>query len=56
MEKIPTTTNSTIALYANKDFLINYPFSNKEGEKEMLKGEEMEEVMDYFQFLISPNI
>jgi hypothetical protein len=54
--KTPTTTNSAIALSASKDFLTTYLFYNGEGKKEMLKGEEMEEVMDRFQFLSSPNI
>jgi len=54
--KNPTATNSAIALSAGKDFLTNYLFHTGEGEKEMLKGEEMEEVMDRFQYLSSPNI
>jgi len=54
--KTPMATNSTIALLASKDFLNNYLFHNEEGEKEMLKVEEMEEVMDRFQYLSSPNI
>ena len=54
--KSPTTTNSAIALSASKDFLTNYLFHNREGEKQMLKGEELEEVMDRFQVLSSPNI
>lgn len=43
-----TTTNLAIALSASKDFLSNYLFHNGEGEKKMLKREEMEEVMDCF--------
>ena len=54
--KTPTATNSAIALSASKDFLTNYLFHNREGEKQMLKGEELEEVMDRFQVLSSPNI
>jgi len=43
-------------LSASKDFLTHYLFHNGKGEKEMLQGEEMEEVMDCFQYLSSPNI
>jgi len=55
VSKTLSATNSTIALSANKDFLIAYLFHN-EGEKEILRGEELEEVMDCFQYLNSPNI
>ena len=54
--KTPTATNSTITLSASKDFLGHYLFHNGEGEKKMLKPEEMEEVMDRFQYLSSPSI
>ena len=54
--KTPTATNSTIALFASKEFLTNHLFHHGEGEKEILKGEEMEEVMDRFQMLSSPSI
>jgi len=54
--KTPSATNSAIALSASKDFLTNYLFHNGEGEKEMLKAEEMEEIMDHFQYLSRPNI
>ena len=56
VEKTPTATNSTITLSASKDFLGQYLFHNGEGEKKMLKAEEMEEVMDRFQYLSSPSI
>ena len=56
MSKTPTDTNLAIALAASKDFLTTYLFHNREGEKEMLKEEEMEEVMDRFQYLSSPSI
>ena len=46
--KTPIATNSAIALSASKDFLTNHLFHHGEGEKEILKGEEMEEVMDRF--------
>ena len=46
--KTPTATNSAITLSANKDFLGHYLFHNGEGEKKMLKSEELEEVMDRF--------
>jgi len=49
MSKTPAATNSAITLSANKDFLIAYLFHNGEGEKEMLRGDELEEVMDRFQ-------
>jgi len=49
-------TNSAIALSVNKDLLTDYLFHNGEGKKEMLRGEELEEVMDHFQYLSSPNI
>ena len=54
--KTPTATNSAITLFASKDFLGNYLFHNGEGEKKMLKAEEMKEVMDRFQYLSSPSI
>ena len=54
--KTPTSTNSAITLSASKDFLGQYLFHNGEGEKKMLKAEEMEEVMDRFQYLSSPSI
>ena len=54
--KTPTATNSAITLSASKDFLGHYLFHNGEGEKKMLKAEEMEEVMDRFQYLSSPSI
>ena len=54
--KTPTATNSAITLSASKDFLGHYLFHNGEGEKKMLKPEEMEEVMDRFQYLSSPSI
>ena len=54
--KTPTTTNSAIALSVSKDFLTNHLFHHGEGEKEILKGKEMEEVMDCFQMLSSPSI
>ena len=46
--KTPTATNSAITLSASKDFLGHYLFHNGEGEKKMLKPEDMEEVMDRF--------
>ena len=54
--KTPTATNSAITLSTSKDFLGHYLFHNGEGEKKMLKPEEMEEVMDRFQYLSSPSI
>ena len=54
--KTPTATNSAIALSASKEFLTNHLFHHGEGEKQILKGEEMEEVMDRFQMLSSPSI
>ena len=54
--KTPSATNSAIALSANKEFLTNHLFHHGEGEKQILKGKEMEEVMDHFQMLNSPNI
>ena len=56
MAKIPTASNSAIVFSASKDFLTTYLFHNKEGNKEMLKGKEQEEVMDCFQYLSNPNI
>ena len=54
--KTPTATNYAITLSASKDFLGQYLFHNGEGEKKMLKAEEMEEVMDCFQYLSSSSI
>jgi len=49
-------THFATALSISKEFLMNYLFYNGEGEKEMLKGQELEEVMDCFQYLNSLNI
>ena len=54
--KTSIATNSVITLSASKDFLGHYLFHNGEGEKKMLKAEEIEEVMDCFQYLSSPSI
>ena len=54
--KTPSTTNSAIALSASKDFLTNHLFHHGEGEKKILKRDEMEEVMERFQSLSSPSI
>ena len=54
--KTPTATNSAITLSTSKDFLGHYLFHNGEGEKNMLKAKEMEEVMDRFQYLSSASI
>jgi pyridoxal/pyridoxine/pyridoxamine kinase len=50
------TTNFAIALSASKDFPKNFIFHNGEGEKKMLKGKELKEAMDCFQYLSSLNI
>ena len=52
--KTPIATNSAIVLSASKEFLTSHLFHHGEGEKEILKGEEMEEVMDRFQMLVVP--
>ena len=54
--KTPTATNSAITLSASKDFLGHYLFHDGQGEKKMLKAEEMKEVMDRFQYLSSSSI
>ena len=54
--RIPTAANSAIALSTSKDFLTNHVFHHGEGEKQIMKDEEMEEVMDRFQMLSSPSI
>ena len=54
--RTPTATNSAITLSTSKDFLGHYLFHDGQGEKKMLKPEEMEEVMDRFQYLSSPSI
>jgi len=54
--KTPKATNFAIVLFVSKDFLMNYLFDNGEGEKEMLKEDELEDVMDCFQILSSSNI
>ena len=54
--KTPMATNSAITFSASKDFLASYLFHDKEGEKELLKVEEMEAVIDRFQYLSSQSI
>jgi len=56
VEENPTATNSTIALAASKQFLDNHLIDNDEGPKEMLQEKSLEDVMDRFQRLSSPNI
>jgi len=41
-------TNSAIALSTSKEFFPNYLFFNGEEEKEMLKGQELEDVIYHF--------
>ena len=56
VSKTPSATNSAIALLASKEFMSTYLFHSGEGNKKMLQGQELDEVIDRFQYLSSPSI
>jgi hypothetical protein len=56
VSKIPTAKNSAIAMVASKEFLDKYLIHNGLRPKKMLRGQELEDVMDKFEHLSSPNL
>ena len=56
VQKTPTAKNSAIALAASKEFMDTFLVHAGPGPKEMLRGAELDEVMDKFRMLSSPNV
>jgi hypothetical protein len=56
VSKTPTTKNSAIAMAASKEFLDKYLIHSGPGPKKMLRGKELEDVLDKFEHLSSPNL
>ena len=53
--KIPTAKNFVISMAASKDFLDKYSICSDLGPKKMLHGQELEDILDKFEHLSSPN-
>jgi hypothetical protein len=56
VSKTPTAKNSAIAMAASKEFLDKYLIHTGPGSKKMLRGQELEDVLDKFEHLSSPNL
>jgi hypothetical protein len=56
VSKTPTAKNSTIAMAVSKEFLDKYLIHSGPGPKKMLWGQELENVLDKFEHLSSPNL
>jgi hypothetical protein len=65
VSKIPTAKNSAIAMdkyldsqwsWIRKEFLDKYLIHSGPGSKKMLWGQELEDVLDKFEYLRSPNL
>jgi hypothetical protein len=56
VSKTPTAKNSAIAMAASKEFLDKYLIHNGPGPKKMLWGQELEDVLDKFEYLSSSNL
>jgi hypothetical protein len=56
VSKTPTAKNSAIAMAASKEFLDKYLIHSGPGPKKMLWGQELEDVVDKFEHLSSPNL
>jgi hypothetical protein len=56
VSKTPTAKNSAIAMAASKEFLDKYLIHSGPGPKKMLRGQELEDVLDKFEHLSSPNL
>jgi hypothetical protein len=56
VSKIPTTKNSAIAMAASKEFLDKHLIHTGPKSKKMLWGQELEDVLDKFEHLSSPNL
>jgi hypothetical protein len=56
VSKTATTKTSAIAIVASKKFLDKYLIHNGPGSKKMLRGQELEDILDKFEHLSSPNL
>jgi hypothetical protein len=56
VSKTPTAKNSAIAMAASKEFLDKYLIQTSLGPKKMLRGRELEDILDKFEHLSSPNL
>jgi hypothetical protein len=56
VSKTPTAKNSAITMATSKEFLDGYLIHNGLGPKEMLGGKALEDVLDKFETLSSPNL
>jgi hypothetical protein len=56
VSKTPTAKNSAIAMATSKEFLDKYLIHTGPGPKKMLRGQELEDVLDKFEHLSSPNL
>jgi hypothetical protein len=56
VSKTPTAKNSAIAMAASKEFLDKYLIHTDPRPKKMLRGQELEDVLDKFEHLSSPNL
>jgi hypothetical protein len=56
VSKTPTAKNSAIVVAASKEFLDKYLIHTGPRPKKMLWGEELEDVLDKFEHLSSPNL
>lgn len=56
VEKTPTAKDSAIALAASKEFLDTFLVHIGPGPEKMLRGAELDEVIDKFRMLSSPNV
>jgi hypothetical protein len=56
VSKTPTTKNSNITMAASKEFLDKYLIHSGPRPKKMLRGQELEDVLDKFEHLSTPNL
>jgi hypothetical protein len=56
VSKTPTAKNSAIAMATSKEFLDKYLIHSSPRSKKMLRGQELEDVLDKFEHLSSPNL
>jgi hypothetical protein len=56
VSKISTAKNSAIAMAASKEFFDKNFIHNGLKPKKMLQGQELEDVLDKFEYLSSPNL
>jgi hypothetical protein len=56
VSKTPNAKNSAIAMATSKEFLDKYLIHTSPGPKKMLQGQELEDVLNKFEHLSSPNL